>query len=245
MRSASIGARTPNDTATDSLLLTQKRRNGTTLNHFVRLVLNGQGNGLGDHFPGVFSSANNDSEVPMCEFITLRTTKPFPNLDSGATPGLRYLDVIGLAADWEAWRHSQVPGLRFSIQQPPRTTPQNYSTLSICEEDCPQDVLNYGGHQGKMAVINYMDRFMPSLVSMWSVLHLLEVYTEQTGKILNSTEFRMGTRNDSVKTLRPIARTPFVPQRPRSCFGRPCFTKRSCWQGISVSCAFQALQTRP
>ena len=162
------------------------------------------GKWLGEHFPGVFSSANNDAGVPVCEFITLRKTKPFPNLDSGATPGLRYLDVIGLAADWEAWRHSQVPGLRFSIQQPPRTTPQNYSTLSICEEDCPQKILNYGGHQGKTALINYMDGFMPSLVSMWAVLHLLEAYTEQTGKILNSTEFRMGTRNDSVKILRRL-----------------------------------------
>ena len=180
---------------------TQKRNDVKQLRSDVSQRI---GNWFREHFPGVFSSAFNVTEVPVCEFVTLRTTKPFPDLDADEPPGLRYLDVIGLAADWEAWRHSQVPGLRFSIQQPPRTTPQNYSTLSICEEDCPQAMFNYGGHQGKTALITYMDRFMPSLVSMWAALPLLEGYTEQVGKILNSTEFRIGTREDSVSILRRL-----------------------------------------
>ena len=157
-----------------------------------------------EHFPGVFSSAINEAGVPICEFVTLRNTKPFPDLNAAASPGLRYLDTIGLAADWEAWKHSQVTGLRFSIQQPARTTPENYSTLSICEQDCPQEMLHYGGHQGKTALMAYMDGFMPGLVSMWGTLPLLEIYTERVGKILNSAEFRMGTRDDSVKILRRL-----------------------------------------
>ena len=157
-----------------------------------------------DNFRGIFSSGLLGGHVPVCEFITLQKAKPFPNREvNGPRPPL-YLSLLGLDNGWDTWRHTEIPGLHFSIQHHRRGSPIRYSTLSANGHDFPDHVNNYGGHKGQLARIYYLNSAMPNLLCMWAALALLDVFTENLNKIRNSNEFRTGESDDPVKNLQRL-----------------------------------------
>ena len=157
-----------------------------------------------ENFPGLFSSGLLGGHVPVCEFITLQKARPFPKgeVDGSQTP--LYLRLLGLSTDWDAWRSGDIPGLLFSTQMHHRGSPVRYSTLSANGHDFPDHVNNYGGHEGQLARIYYLNSAMPNLVCMWAALALLDVFTENINKIRNSDEFRTGESDDPVKNLQRL-----------------------------------------
>ena len=157
-----------------------------------------------DNFPGLFSSGLLGGHVPVCEFITLRKARPFPKREVAGPQAPLYLQLLGLNIDLDAWRHTDIPGLHFSIQRHRRGLPYRYSTLSANSHDFPDHVNNYGGHEGELARIYYLNNAMPNLLCMWAALALLDVFTENLNKIRNSNEFRTGESDDPVKNLQRL-----------------------------------------
>ena len=157
-----------------------------------------------EHIPGVFSSDPIDGRVPICEFLTLQKETPFVAREMRSGADLEYLRILGLDANWEAWRHSAVPELHFSIQHEGRGTPLRYSTLSAAEPGFLSRIGNYGGHKGQLAEIFYLDSDMDDLLCIWSGLSLFDVFTETLNRVRNSGDFRLGQSGNSVDNLQRL-----------------------------------------
>ena len=171
----------------------------------IRSKLSSQStNWFRDNFPGLFSSGLLGGHVPVCEFITLQKARPFPKNEVDDPQAPLYLRLLGLNTDLYAWRSSDIPGLHFSTQLHHRGSPLRYSTLSANGHDFPSYVNNYGGHEGQLARIYYLNSTMPNLLCMWAALALLDVFTENINKIRNSNEFRTGESDDPVKNLQRL-----------------------------------------
>ena len=157
-----------------------------------------------DNFPGLFSSGLLGGHVPVCEFITLRKARPFPSREVDGPQAPHYLQLLGLNIDLNAWRCTDIPGLHFSIQRHRGGSPLRYSTLSANGHDFQDHVNSYGGHEGQLARIYYLNSAMPNLLCMWAALALLDVFTENLNGIRNSIEFRIGESDNPVKNLQRL-----------------------------------------
>ena len=157
-----------------------------------------------EHIPGIFSSDPIDGRVPICEFLTLQKATPFVARETRSTADLEYLRILGLDANWEAWRHSSAPELHFSIQRERRGAPLRYSTLSANEPGFLSRVGDYGGHKGQLAQILYLDSSMGDLLCMWSGLSLFDVFTETLNRVRNSGDYRFGQSGNSVDNLQRL-----------------------------------------
>ena len=157
-----------------------------------------------EHIPGIFSSDPIDGRVPICEFLTLQKATPFADRESRSAAGLEYLRILGLDANWEAWRHSSVPELHFSIQRQYLAAPLRYSTLTANEPRFSRLVGDYGGHKGQLAQILYLDENMHDLFCMWAGSSLFDVFTETLNRVRNSDDFRFGQSGNSVANLQRL-----------------------------------------
>ena len=157
-----------------------------------------------EHIPGIFSSDPIGGRVPVCEFLTLQRAPPFVEGDPRSAADLDYLRILGLDANWDAWRHSSVPELHFSTQRERRGDPLRYSTLSANEPRFLSRIGNYGGHEGQLAQILYLHHSMGDLLGMWSGLSLFDVFTETLNRIRNSGDFRLGQSGNSVDNLQRL-----------------------------------------
>lgn len=92
------------------------------------------------HFPGIFASELLGGTVPVCEFVTLQQAKPFLEEEAQGPPQPPYVQLLGLDHYWEAWRHTTIPTLHFSLQDHHRGYPPRYATLSANDHELPDQV---------------------------------------------------------------------------------------------------------
>ena len=157
-----------------------------------------------NNIPGIFASRTIASRVPICEFVTLQKATPFPARENDGTLQPSYLGMLGLDSGWDAWRHSEVPELHFSIQREQRGSLRHYSTLSANEPGFLDRIGNYGGHEGQFAQILYMNDGMADLFCLWSGLALFDVFTEMLSKVRNSGGSSVGQSGNSVEDLQRL-----------------------------------------
>lgn len=154
-----------------------------------------------NNLPGLFSSGILDHDIPTCEFVTLRKAEPFRSHIDTETGPQRYLDVLGLRRNFDAWQSSETPGLKFRM---PDTAdrPGRYHAILAINEDQHKEAMPrvYGGHS-RDARIGHVGQLMPNLLALWAILPMLEGYTQRLHKIRDSASFRPNSRMRPAKIL--------------------------------------------
>ena len=154
-----------------------------------------------ENLPGLFSSGILDHDIPTCEFITLRKAEPFPSQIERANNFHRYLDLLGLRLDFDAWKNSGAPALKFRIPDYVERNPRYHSILATKEDLHVDGMPDLYGSSDRSARIAHVDQLMPNLLSLWSILPMLEGYTQHLNMVRDSVTFRPKDRLTPTKVL--------------------------------------------
>ena len=159
------------------------------------------GSWFAENLPGLFSSGILDYEIPTCELLTIREAEPFPSQNEREDSFQDYLDVMGLWRDFDAWESSRIPGLKFRMPDSGDNSPPYHSLLTINEGRHIDTIPDYYGGSGKEARILHVDSFMPSMLRLWSILPMLEGYTQHLNDVRDSATIRRTGRSAPAKVL--------------------------------------------
>ena len=159
------------------------------------------GSWFSENLPGLFSSGILDHEIPTCEFVTLRKAEPFPSHIEGENNFHKYLDILGLRLDFDVWKNSRMPGLKFKMPHPVVHNPPYHSVVAINEGRHISDIPDIYGSADRETRIVHVDQFMPNLLSLWSILPMLEGYTQYLNKVREAATFKSGGRPAPAKVL--------------------------------------------
>ena len=162
------------------------------------------GNWFADNLPGLFSSGLLDREIPTCEFVTLRRAEPFPSQVESEDTLPEYLSILGLNRDYDVWKSSRMTGLKFRITDPVGRQPAYHSVLAIKENRHIDTIPERFGSTDRASRIVHIDDLMPNLLCLWSILPMLEGYTQHLSKIRDSAIFKPRARRDPVGTLESL-----------------------------------------
>ena len=159
------------------------------------------GDWFGENLPGLFSSGILDGEIPTCEFLTTREAEPFPTQSEREANFQDYLDILGLWRDFDAWESSRVPGLKFRMPERGNNNPPYHSLLAINEDQHMTAIPEYYNHPDREARILHVDSCMPGLLMLWSILPMLEGYTQHLNDVRDSATTRRIGRSAPTKVL--------------------------------------------
>ena len=162
------------------------------------------GTWFSENLPGLFSSGILDHDIPTCEFITLRKAEPFPSQIEGGNNFQRYLGLLGLRPDFNVWKSSRTPGLKFRMPNYVERDPRYHSILAIKESRHIDGMPDFYGSTDRYARIAHIDQVMPNLLSLWSMLPMLEGYTQHLNMVRDSATFRPKDRLAPAKVLEKL-----------------------------------------
>ena len=157
-----------------------------------------------EYFPGLFSSGLLGGELPSCEFITLRNAEPFPSRTQADPVPQEYLRLLGLSYDYNAWRSTSIPGLKFGTSQETEHNPRYHSICAMKENECIEAITSLQGSSDRSSRIDYVGEMMPTLISLWAILPLLEGYTQYLNKVRDPDIFKPKTRLTPVNILEKL-----------------------------------------
>ena len=158
-----------------------------------------------ENLPGLFSSGILEGNLPTCEFVTLRKTKPFPlrSKENTDPSEYRYLSVLDMHSTFNTWQSVDIPCLKFSEGRTRNRAPRYHTILAIRESDLPKD--NIQSSSDRLARIHSIDRGIQHLLSRWAILPLIEGYSQHLNAIRDSALFRSKSRQNSVKILKTLS----------------------------------------
>ena len=155
-----------------------------------------------ENLPGAFSSQMDELAMPTCELITFSDAIPFPDTDEPTTP--LYVRLLGLDGHGDAWKYSDLPGLRFGFHSRPKKGPNNHATLAINLRHWWEANPDRESHDAKSSLLSYVNWPVPELMSIWAIEPLLQNFAENLVRIQNSTVFHAGQGEDYVEVLRQL-----------------------------------------
>lgn len=155
------------------------------------------------HLPGVFAGGALAGEFPTCEFTTLRKTIPCPRRENRDPHADRWLGLLNIDYDLDAWEAEELPGLKF-VWPPTRDRENRFHAVLTCREDTvPDETLRtYGGDRTSYTI--YIDRYINGLLSRWSLLGLLSAYERHLNMIRDSTAFGAATQGKVLRYLETL-----------------------------------------
>ena len=162
------------------------------------------GKWFSENLPGLFSSGILDYEIPTCEFVTLRKAEPFPTGPVQKNTPFEYLDILGLLRDFDVWKSSETPGLKFRMPRHEKRNPPYHSFLAINEAVHISAMPDMYGSTERGARIANVDEFMPNLLSLWAIEPMLEGYTQYLHKVRDSATSDPKARQAPAKILESI-----------------------------------------
>ncbi len=152
-----------------------------------------------ENLPGLFSSGILGGALPTCEFVILRQAEPFPPRREGNARPPEYLSVLGMDSAFNAWQSEKTPGLKFTDSHWRDRAPQYHSILASRGSDFNEEKFNMLHGEGVL-----FDMAMSELLSRWAMLSLLEGYSQRLNALRDSSLFRPGSRQSSVKILKTL-----------------------------------------
>ena len=157
-----------------------------------------------ENLPGLFSSGLLNGELPTCELVTLRKAEPFQSRAEGDGIPPMYLRILGLLQDFDAWRSTKIPGLKFRVPREGERSHRYHSILAVKESAFVDAIPDGYGSKGRSAGIGHMDMIMPDLLVVWAILPLLAGYTQHMRKVRDSAILRPGKRQNSIDLLETL-----------------------------------------
>lgn len=153
------------------------------------------------NLPGVFSSGALAGEFPTCELTTLRKTLPCPGREDRNPHADRWLRILSIDYNLDAWQAAELPGLKF-VWPLTRDREKRFHAVLTCREDAVSDdtLQTYGGG-GRTSFTIYIDRHVNGLLSRWGLLGLLAGYERHLNSTRDSATFGSAQR---AKVLRQL-----------------------------------------
>ena len=143
-------------------------------------------NWFSEHLPGLFSSGILGDQIPTCEFVTFRKAEPFPTLTESENGSHRYLSILGMSQDFDVWKSLSVPGLKLKVPSSVERRLPYHSILAVNEarhkSALPEDFQS-SSLETRMW---HVDQFMSKLLTLWSILPMLEGYTRYLNEARDS-----------------------------------------------------------
>ena len=139
-----------------------------------------------DTLPGLFASGLLDREIPTCEFLTLRQSEPFPSAQQMQLSFHGYLGVLGLGNQFGVWQSKSIEGLKFTMSSWRARSLRYHAILAINEFRHISAMDDFHGSSHRASRLAHVDRVMTSLLCLWSILPMLEGYTEHLSKVRDS-----------------------------------------------------------
>lgn len=168
----------------------------------IRTNINRQiGAWFSENLPGLFSSGILDHDIPTCEFITLKKDEPFLSPTEMGENRQRYMDLLGLSMDFDVWESSETPGLKFRMPNYVTRNPRYHSILAANEDRLIEGMPNSYGSTDRYARVAHVDLVMPNLLSLWSIVPMLEGYTQHLNMVRDSATLSPRGRLDPAKVL--------------------------------------------
>ena len=168
-------------------------RPGTQKRERIACIRNNVNRDVGSWFrnnlPGLFSSGILDYEIPTCEFLTMCKGEPFPSATEREGGFQRYLDIMGLWSAFDVWEYASNPGLKFRMPDRTERHGPYHSLLAVNEDRLIGTIPEYYGGTDREARIAYMDTVMSRLLTLWSILPMLEGYTQHLNNVRDSGTF--------------------------------------------------------
>ena len=168
----------------------------------IRTNINRQiGTWFSGNLPGLFSSGILDRDIPTCEFITLVKAEPFPSRIEREANSQEYLEILGLGLDFDVWKNSETPGLKFRMRDRIERNPRYHSILATREDRHIDGMPDLYANTDRDARIAHVDQLMPNLLNLCSILPMLEGYTQHLSTVRDSATARPGDRLAPAKVL--------------------------------------------
>lgn len=154
-----------------------------------------------ENLPGLFSSGLLDYEIPTCELVTLREATPFPLQMGGNGDFIGYLGVLGMMRDFNAWKSSTTPGLKFRMADRTEGSLRYHSILAINERQHIDGMPDYWGSTERASRVSHIDQVASNLLSLWSILPMLEGFTQHLHDVRDLASFKRKSRIGPAKLL--------------------------------------------
>ena len=171
----------------------------------IRSNINRQiGTWFAGNLPGLFSSGILDRDIPTCEFITLVKSEPFPSPIESESNSQEYLELLGLRLDFDAWKNSRTPGLKFTMEDRRGRNPRYHSILATKENRHIDGMPDFWPNTDRNARIMHVGELMPNLLSLCSILPMLEGYTQHLNTVRDSATSRPRDRLAPAEVLEKL-----------------------------------------
>ena len=153
------------------------------------------------NLPGVFSGGALAGEFPTCEFTTLRKTLPCPGREDRDPHADKWLGILNIDYDLDAWQAENLPGLKF-VWPLMRDREKRFHAVLTCREDMVSDdtLRTYGGG-GRTSYTIYIDRHVNGLLSRWGLLGLFAGYERHLNTTRDSATFGSAPRTKALRQL--------------------------------------------
>lgn len=152
-----------------------------------------------ENLPGLFSSGILGGALPTCEFVILRQAEPFPPRREGNARPPEYLSVLGMDSAFGVWQSEKTPGLKFTDSHWRDRALQYHAILAGRDSDSNKEKFEMSVDEGVI-----FGPAIGALLSRWAILSLLEGYGQHLNTVRDSSLFRPGSRQSSVKILKTL-----------------------------------------
>ena len=134
-----------------------------------------------DNLPGVFSSGLLEDQLPTCELVTLHKAEPFPDREREDYTPPGYLRVLDLEVSLSAWRNSDTPCLKFSLDLLGQN-PEYHSVFVVRDTEIEDTQLlePYGGLPG---LATHIDLTYREMIGKLAIRPLLDNYSKRLNEL--------------------------------------------------------------
>lgn len=151
-----------------------------------------------EHLPGLFSSGEDETSFPRCEFVVFDKAKPFERPSGGGRKD--YLWPLGIGDLPDVYEGSTLPGVRLGLPSP-FDKDRLALVLAAKREGMPMDEYfrPYGG-KNRSGMSHWLREYAEGLMSVWTLNAMLRTYERRLAGL------RDGIGETDVQDLQGAAR---------------------------------------
>jgi hypothetical protein len=134
-----------------------------------------------EHLPGLFSSDEDETSFPKCEFVVFDKAKPFERPSGGGRKD--YLWPLGMGDLPDAYEGSTLPGMRLALPSP-IDKDRLALVLAAKREEMPSEEYfrPYGG-KDRSGMSRWLHQYAEGLMSVWTLNAMLQAYERRLAEL--------------------------------------------------------------
>ncbi|HKX07482.1 MAG TPA: hypothetical protein VJN67_04780 [Stellaceae bacterium] len=157
------------------------------------------------NLPGLFSSSAGEGELPICEFVTLRSGSPFPHRGSQVKPQL-YLHILDMRDAYEIWRSEDVDGLKFAWPLLRSSDNDVFHSVLVSKEDAFADEqIKAYGSTIRSRLFGFIDARIKGLLSRWALVSLITSLERGLNRVRDSGVFQQSQKRNLLPLLNAVS----------------------------------------